>query len=85
MTMRVADCDEMLRYCENEVKCHMKTFYDMCALAHYSPGVARGDAFTPFRCPCCDFAPGEEEWRAELREHECLSDKEAALAIASHN
>eukprot|EP00965_Chrysotila_dentata_P107918 3564735-Pleurochrysis_carterae.AAC.1 len=75
----VASYDEMIEYCV-EIDCKMKTFDDMCALAHYSPGVARGLAFTFFACPACGFSPSEEEWRAELREHECLSDAERALA-----
>eukprot|EP00965_Chrysotila_dentata_P097200 3212452-Pleurochrysis_carterae.AAC.1 len=57
----------------------------MSALAHFSPGVARGRAFIPFECPCCSYSPSEEDWRAEVREHECFSDAERAHGIADHN
>eukprot|EP00965_Chrysotila_dentata_P046609 1548523-Pleurochrysis_carterae.AAC.1 len=52
--------NDMLNYC-HKVGCEMKTFDDMCALAHFSPGVARGGAFTPFSCPVYDYAPEEED------------------------
>eukprot|EP00965_Chrysotila_dentata_P249486 6208916-Pleurochrysis_carterae.AAC.11 len=48
----VSSYDEMLDFCEKDVDCTVKAFELMCALAHYSPGVARGGPFTPFHCPC---------------------------------
>eukprot|EP00965_Chrysotila_dentata_P044478 1478786-Pleurochrysis_carterae.AAC.1 len=32
----------MVEYIEKKVSCKMKSFEDMCMLAHYSPGAARG-------------------------------------------
>ena len=58
--------EEMLSYCEEEVGCEIKSYEEMCCLAHYSPGVARGGAFTPFTCPCCGYKPTERKWRADL-------------------
>eukprot|EP00965_Chrysotila_dentata_P105966 3499548-Pleurochrysis_carterae.AAC.1 len=75
----------MLDYCEKAVGCRIKSFELMCALAHFSPGVARGGAFTPSKCPCCDYEPTERKWKADMRKYELLSDIEQATRIASHN
>eukprot|EP00965_Chrysotila_dentata_P134188 4437462-Pleurochrysis_carterae.AAC.2 len=75
-TTAVKNYTDMIKYCEENVSCILKSFNDMCALAYFSPGVARGQTFTPFRCICCGYACSEEEWPPELREHECLSNAE---------
>eukprot|EP00965_Chrysotila_dentata_P223059 6193365-Pleurochrysis_carterae.AAC.1 len=58
--------DEMIAYCEETVGCEMRVFNEMCSAAHYSPGVARGGAFTRFTCPCCGYKPASERlWRQD--------------------
>eukprot|EP00965_Chrysotila_dentata_P085647 2825311-Pleurochrysis_carterae.AAC.1 len=52
----------------------------MRCLAHVSPGVARGGAFTPFTCPCCEYSPSESEALADRREYDSLSEKGAGPA-----
>eukprot|EP00965_Chrysotila_dentata_P029390 976632-Pleurochrysis_carterae.AAC.1 len=63
----VTSYDGMLNYCEKAIGCRIKSFEVMCALAHFSPGVARVGAFTPFKCPCCDYEPTERKWKADMR------------------
>eukprot|EP00965_Chrysotila_dentata_P043600 1449641-Pleurochrysis_carterae.AAC.1 len=69
----------MLDYCEKSVDCSVKSFELMCALAHFSPGVARAGAFTPFQCPCCEYKPTEREWLDDKRKYELLSDAERCV------
>eukprot|EP00965_Chrysotila_dentata_P247259 6207648-Pleurochrysis_carterae.AAC.1 len=76
--------EEMLRQIE-AVGCEMKSFDEICCLAHVSPSVARGGAFTPFTCPCCEYSPSESEAVADRREYESLSEKEQAQRISAHN
>jgi len=40
--------DQVLEYTE-KLGCSIKTFDEMCSWAHYSPGVAKGGSFTPFK------------------------------------
>eukprot|EP00965_Chrysotila_dentata_P009230 300730-Pleurochrysis_carterae.AAC.1 len=81
----VSTYDEMLDYCEKSVDCTVKSFELMCALAHFSPCIARGGAFTPFQCPCCEYKPTEQEWLDDKCKYELLSDAEQAAFIAQHN
>uniref|UniRef100_A0A7S4BZD0 Uncharacterized protein n=1 Tax=Chrysotila carterae TaxID=13221 RepID=A0A7S4BZD0_CHRCT len=84
-TQAVTTYDEMLDYFEESVGCVVKSFEVMCSLAHFSPGVARGGAFTPFQCPCCDYKPTERAWKADIRKFQLLSDAEQSSHIAQHN
>ena len=76
--------EEMERYVREEVGCTLKTFEDMCAWAHYSPGVARGGAFTRFKCSCCGYNPTEAKWRADLAAWRELSDEDQAAQQQQH-
>ena len=80
----MATYDEMLKYIESEVGCEIKTFEELCSWAHFSPGVAKGGKFTPFKCSCCDYAPSEKEWRAEVAAWHLLSSEEQAVLTAEH-
>ena len=76
--------EEICEYCD-EIGCEMKTFDEMCSWAHYSPGVARGEAFTPVHCNCCGYkADTEAKWRADLKAWHAMSDEEQAAAQAVH-
>ena len=75
--------EEILEIC-NEMGCDVKTFDDMCSWAHFSPGVAKGGAFTSFTCSCCDYSPSEVEWRADLAVWHAMSDEDQAAAQAAH-
>lgn len=76
--------DQMMEYIDSEVGCEIKTYDDMCGWAHYSPGVARGGAFTRFRCSCCGYSPTEAQWRADLQKWHGMSDEDRAAARAEH-
>ena len=65
--------------------CQIKTFDELCAFAHFSPGVARGGRFTRFKCECCGYNPTEKKWRADMDAYNSLSDDEQAAARAAHN
>ena len=67
---------EMIDWIEKEVGCEMKTYDELCSWAHYSPGVAKGGAFTEFECSCCGYKPSEQRWRADLAAWHELSDEE---------
>ena len=56
----------------------------MCAWAHYSPGVAKGGAFTEFECSCCGYKPSEAQWRADVKAWHALSDEDQAARQAAH-
>ena len=81
----VTSYEAMLEYIEDEVGCKMKSFEKMCALAHYSPGVARGGRFSAFTCPCCGHCPSERKWRADLAAFQKLSEAEQKEHRAEHN
>lgn len=51
------DYKHMLSLIE-QVGCTIKDFDALCRRAHYSPSVARGQPFQPFRCDCCDYSLG---------------------------
>eukprot|EP00965_Chrysotila_dentata_P150405 4968063-Pleurochrysis_carterae.AAC.2 len=75
-----------MEYFEKEVGCKLKSFDDMCCLAHYSPGIARGRHFnTSFKCPCCGYLPTEKNCRQDMAEFEKLSDKEQYVKRQEHN
>ena len=80
----VESYEEMLRFCDEEVGCEIKTHEEMCGWAHYSPGVAKGGKFTPFRCSCCGYAPTEVQWRADLAAWHTMSDEDQAAALRKH-
>ena len=84
-TQEVSTYEEMLTYIEDEVGCKIKSYEDMCALAHYSPGVARGGSFSTFTCPCCGYSPSERTWKADLARYQKLSAEEQAEEQAAHN
>ena len=67
-----------------EVGCEFKTYDEMCAWAHYSPGVARGGAFTEFKCECCGYEPTERQWRADLAEWHAMPDEERTKRQRAH-
>ena len=76
--------DELNKFIDEEVGCVIKSFDEMCSWAHYSPGVASGGKFTPFRCSCCGYQPTENKWRADLKAYHAMTDAEQALAQAAH-
>lgn len=63
----------------------IKTFDEMCSWAHYSPSVARGGRFSPFKCSCCGYSPTELEWRADLAKFNGATDEEQAALMDAHN
>ena len=63
----------------------MKTFEQLCAFGHYSPGVARGGKFTRFTCACCGYSPTEKQWRRDLDAFSALTDEEQKVARSAHN
>ena len=68
--------EEVLAFYD-KVGCVLKTEEDCCNLAHYSYGIHRGGAFTPVKCPCCDYyEDNEEKWRAELAEEQGMDEDE---------
>ena len=75
---------EMLEYIEKTVGCQIKTFDEICSWAHYSPGVARGCAFTPFTCSCCGYCPSKSQWEKDLSAWHKLDDDERAAAQDEH-
>eukprot|EP00965_Chrysotila_dentata_P181529 5992019-Pleurochrysis_carterae.AAC.1 len=76
---------DMMEYIETVVGCKMKGFEDMCSLAHYSPGVARGGRFSSFKCACCGYSPTEKQWRWDLAKFEQLSDDAQHTKRQQHN
>ena len=74
---------EVCDYCD-EIGCEMKTYDEMCSWAHYSPGAARGGAFTQFECSCCSYKPTEKQWRADLKKWHSMSDEDRAAAQKAH-
>jgi hypothetical protein len=81
----VESYEDMLTYCEESVGCEIQSFEEMCCVAHYSPGVARGGGFTPFTCPCCGYKPSERKWRADLAAFNSMSDAEQKEVRDRHN
>ena len=75
---------EMMTYIKEEIGCEIKTYYELCSWAHYSPGVAKGGAFTPFTCSCCGYSPTEAKWRADLKAWHAMSDDDRNTARAVH-
>eukprot|EP00965_Chrysotila_dentata_P157330 5197827-Pleurochrysis_carterae.AAC.1 len=63
----------------------MKSFEDMCSLAHYSPGVARGRRFSSFKCACCGYLSTEKQWRWDLAKFKQLSDDAQHTKRQQHN
>ena len=82
-TSPVATYDQVLEYTK-ELGCSIKTFEEMCSWAHYSPGVAKGGRFTPFKCSCCGYEPSEQRWRAELAAWHKMTDEERDEARKVH-
>ena len=77
--------DEMCGMCD-EIGCEFKTFDEMCILAHYDPGVARGGNFRgKWTCPCCLYSPKERKWRADLATYNELSEDDQAARRSIHN
>ena len=74
----------MLKYIDEVVGCKIKTYDEMCAWAHYDPGVAKGGRFTGFKCGCCGYQPSEKKWRADLAKWHKMTDEEQHAARANH-
>ena len=82
-TEPVETYEDICKTCD-ELGCEIKTFDEMCSWAHYSPGVAKGGAFTPFTCICCGYSPTEAKWRADLAAYHNMSDEEQRALQAEH-
>ena len=82
-TKPVSTYEELEQYCI-DIGCELKTFDEMCEWAHYSPGVAKGGKFTPFRCSCCGYEPTEKQWYADLERFRCMTDEERNAVRAEH-
>jgi len=82
-TIEVSSYEQILEYCD-KIGCVIKTEDQMCCWAHYSPGAARGGAFTRFECSCCSYAPSEKKWRADLAAWHTMDDAGQAAAKKKH-
>ena len=76
--------EEMIEYIEVTVGCKINEYDEQCGWAHFSPGVAKGGAFTKFKCSCCGYNPTETQWRADLKKYNLSSDEEQAVANSNH-
>ena len=68
----------------DKVGCEILTFKEMCCAAHYSPGVARGGRFTPFKCPRCGYSPREEQWRKDVADNSAMDETAQKAANDVH-
>ena len=82
-TEAVETYDQVLNHTK-KLGCSIKTFDEMCSWAHYSPGVAKGGSFTPFKCKCCGYQPSERAWRADVAAWHRKTDDERAEARKVH-
>ena len=82
-TEEVSTYAEVLKYCK-DMGCEIKTHEELCAWAHYSPGVAMGGRFTRFKCSCCGYNPTEQQWRADLKAFNEMRDSEQKAARDAH-
>ena len=63
----------------DEIGYGKKMFDDVCKYTHYDPGVAGGDKFLGFICPCCRYSPTERQSRADVAEFNELSDEDKKI------
>ena len=67
--------------------CHMKTQKEMCIWSHYSPEVAQGLPFAPFKCDCGYKADSEEVWLKQVEGWKVYQQEapvEAKAALLDH-